>query len=43
VAVGVPAANWAFDVTPAELVTAIVTEEGVLGPPYEASIGAALR
>jgi methylthioribose-1-phosphate isomerase len=42
VAVGVPAANWAFDVTPAELVTAIVTEEGVLGPPYPESIGHAL-
>jgi methylthioribose-1-phosphate isomerase len=26
--------NPAFDVTPAELVTAIVTEEGVLRPPY---------
>jgi methylthioribose-1-phosphate isomerase len=29
VANGLPAANFAFDVTPAELVTAIVTEEGV--------------
>ena len=29
-----PAANFAFDVTPAELVTAIVTEEGVVHPPY---------
>jgi len=36
---GTPAANPAFDVTPAELVTAIVTERGVLRPPY----GAALR
>jgi methylthioribose-1-phosphate isomerase len=26
---GHPAANYAFDVTPAELVTALVTEEGV--------------
>ncbi len=26
--------NPAFDITPAELVTAIVTEEGVLRPPY---------
>ena len=29
-----PAANFAFDVTPAELVTAIVTEDGVAEPPY---------
>ncbi len=36
---GTPAANPAFDVTPAELVTAIVTERGVLRPPY----GPALR
>jgi methylthioribose-1-phosphate isomerase len=35
---GAPAANWAFDVTPNELVTAIITEEGVLEPPYEESI-----
>jgi methylthioribose-1-phosphate isomerase len=37
-AVGVPAVNFAFDVTPAELVTAIVTEAGVLEPPYEEAI-----
>jgi methylthioribose-1-phosphate isomerase len=35
---GVPALNLAFDVTPAELVTAIVTEAGVLEPPYEEAI-----
>jgi methylthioribose-1-phosphate isomerase len=29
-----PAANWAFDVTPHELVTAIVTEDRVFRPPY---------
>ena len=29
-----PARNPAFDVTPAELVTAIVTEQGVQRPPY---------
>jgi methylthioribose-1-phosphate isomerase len=29
-----PAANWAFDVTPHDLVTAIVTEQGVFRPPY---------
>jgi methylthioribose-1-phosphate isomerase len=37
---GVPAVNLAFDVTPAELVTAIVTEAGVLEPPYERAIAA---
>jgi methylthioribose-1-phosphate isomerase len=36
---GTPAANPAFDITPAELVTALVTERGVLRPPY----GPALR
>ena len=35
---GAAAVNFAFDVTPAELVTAIVTEAGVLRPPYETSI-----
>ncbi|HEX8854992.1 MAG TPA: S-methyl-5-thioribose-1-phosphate isomerase [Thermoleophilaceae bacterium] len=39
---GAPALNLAFDVTPAELVTAIVTEAGVLEPPYEKSITQAL-
>jgi methylthioribose-1-phosphate isomerase len=34
--------NPAFDVTPAELVTAIVTEAGVLEPPYGESIAKAL-
>jgi methylthioribose-1-phosphate isomerase len=34
----VPALNLAFDVTPADLVTAIVTEAGVLEPPYEEAI-----
>jgi methylthioribose-1-phosphate isomerase len=37
-AAGIPAMNLAFDVTPAELVTAIVTEAGVLEPPYEEAI-----
>jgi methylthioribose-1-phosphate isomerase len=40
---GAPAANWAFDVTPHDLVTAIVTEAGVLRPPYEASLAAAVE
>ncbi len=33
----------AFDVTPARLVTAIVTEAGVLRPPYRRSFAGALR
>jgi methylthioribose-1-phosphate isomerase len=37
------ALNLAFDVTPAELVTAIITEQGVLEPPYETSIPAAFE
>jgi methylthioribose-1-phosphate isomerase len=40
VAPGLPALNFAFDVTPAELVTAIVTEAGVLEAPYEEAIAA---
>jgi methylthioribose-1-phosphate isomerase len=43
VVAGVPAVNPAFDVTPAELVGAIVTETGVLEPPYDESIARALR
>ncbi|MFN3975148.1 MAG: S-methyl-5-thioribose-1-phosphate isomerase [Dehalococcoidia bacterium] len=31
---GVPAWNPAFDITPADLVTAIVTEAGIAHPPY---------
>lgn len=31
---GVPVYNPAFDVTPAELITAIITEEGISTPPY---------
>ena len=34
-----PARNPAFDVTPAALITAIVTEHGVHGSPYEVSLG----
>lgn len=39
---GVRAWNPAFDVTPAELVSAIITEKGVLRPPYARSIREAL-
>jgi len=34
--------NPAFDVTPASLVTAIVSDAGVLRPPFEATIADAL-
>jgi methylthioribose-1-phosphate isomerase len=37
---GVPARYPAFDVTPAELVTAIVTERGVVRAPHAASLAA---
>ncbi len=40
---GVAAANPAFDVTPAALITAIVTDRGVLRPPYDQAIDAALK
>ena len=40
---GIAAANPAFDLTPAESVTAIVTENGVARAPYEASLAALLR
>jgi methylthioribose-1-phosphate isomerase len=33
-----PVANPAFDVTPASLISGIVTERGVLTPPYEKSL-----
>jgi methylthioribose-1-phosphate isomerase len=33
-----PARNDAFDVTPAELIAAIVTEEGVHRAPYATSL-----
>lgn len=38
---GTEAINFAFDVTPAELIRAIVTDAGVLEAPYEASIAQA--
>jgi methylthioribose-1-phosphate isomerase len=40
---GATAFNAAFDVTPAELVSAIITEAGALEPPYAQSIAGALR
>ncbi len=38
----VPVFNYAFDVTPAELITGIITERGVLTAPYPESIRAAI-
>ena len=38
-----PARNPAFDVTPAELIAAIVTEEGVHRPPYAESLPRIVR
>ncbi len=40
---GVQVLNPAFDVTPADLISGIITEAGVLKAPYEASIEAALK
>lgn len=40
---GSPALNLAFDVTPHDLVASIVTEAGVLAPPYEQSLEQAVR
>jgi len=39
---GVPAFNPAFDVTPARYVSGIITERGVLKPPYRRSIARCL-
>jgi methylthioribose-1-phosphate isomerase len=39
---GVPALNPAFDVTPARYVTGIITERGVITPPYRSGIARAL-
>ena len=40
---GVPAANPAFDVTPARYVAAIITEAGIARPPYAESLAALFR
>ena len=37
---GVPVANPAFDMTPPELVTSMITERGILEPPFSESIAA---
>ena len=38
---GASALNFAFDVTPHDLITAIITEAGVLKPPYTLSLALA--
>jgi len=38
----VPVYNYAFDITPAELISGIVTERGVLSAPYADAIRAAI-
>jgi methylthioribose-1-phosphate isomerase len=35
---GVPVANPAFDMTPPELVTSVITERGLIQPPFEGNI-----
>ncbi|MDG6910656.1 MAG: S-methyl-5-thioribose-1-phosphate isomerase [Nitrososphaerota archaeon] len=35
---GIPVANPAFDMTPPELVTSMITERGVLSPPFDEDI-----
>ena len=40
---GIAVRHPAFDVTPAKLITAIITERGVLRPPYPESIAKAVR
>ena len=35
---GVPVYNFAFDVTPSRLISSIITEKGLLEPPYKQSI-----
>jgi methylthioribose-1-phosphate isomerase len=37
---GISVFNPAFDVTPAELVTAIITDKGVVYPPYSSALKA---
>jgi methylthioribose-1-phosphate isomerase len=40
---GVPALNPAFDITPAKYVTAIITEAGILSPPFRTAIREATK
>jgi len=40
---GIPVYNPAFDVTPASLIAGIITECGIVTPPYEASLSQIVR
>ena len=40
---GVPVLNPAFDITPPELVTAIITEKGIIYPPFDRNIVLTLK
>ena len=40
---GSPVFNPAFDVTPASLITAIITERGIFRPPYSFNVGGSDR
>lgn len=40
---GVEVYNFAFDITPAELITSIITEKGILTRPFERSIAGILQ
>ena len=40
---GVPVFNPGFDITPAELVTAIITEHGIIRPPFGPGLAAHVR
>ncbi len=40
---GTPTLNFAFDITPASYITAIITEAGVAYPPFEASLRALVQ
>ena len=35
---GAPALNLAFDVTPNDLITGIITEKGIMEPPFTSSL-----
>ncbi len=41
--IGAPAVNPAFDVTPARLITGIITEFGIVSPPFTTSLRAVLK
>ena len=40
---GINVRNPSFDITPARLISAIITEKGVLREPYETSIAEVFR